>query len=664
MNAAQHINPEKLLSVLFYSPNATAVYQGENLKILTANKAMLDFWGKDRSVVGKNFIDALPELINQPFIDILKEVWNSGKTFTAKDTSAILKVDGVLQEFFFDFEYKAILDNEGKTEYILHTAFEVSERIAAWKVVDEKSRAEQELTEELRAINEEYQATNEDLLSKNENLLILEANLQNAIDVLHEKEQRFRRMIEHSPVAMASLKGKSFIVDALNDKMLDIWGKAKSVLGLPLRDALPELETQSFLGVLDEVYETHVPFKGKEIKVMISVNKVLTERYLNFVYHPVFELGSQEKLILIVANDVTEEVLARKEVTDINSRLEVALEAGYLGYGEIDLTTSKMIMTDQFKLNHGFKLEEEISYAKFLNTILPDYREKFQQIIKNSIINNDIYKTEYLITLKDGNLRWLEVHGKPRYDNDGNANRVVAMVSDITERKLFDQRREDFLSVASHELKTPITILKASLQYLDRIKDRPFGDKHAQMIEQSLKYVDRMTDMVNDLLNVKRLSEGQLQIEKRWFNLSEMLQETCNHIRVDGKYNLKIGGDESINVFADENRIDQVVINFVNNAVKYAPSSTNIYIYFEKIEEDIKVSVTDYGDGIQENLLPNLFGRYYRASHSGKDYSGLGLGLYICAEIIKAHKGQIGVDSKVGEGSTFWFIIPLEKLDS
>ena len=147
MNAAQHINPEKLLSVLFYSPNATAVYQGENLKILTADKAMFDFWGKDRSVVRKNFIDALPELINQPFIDILKEVWNSGKTFTAKDTSAILKVDGVLQEFFFDFEYKAILDNEGKTEYILHTAFEVSERIAAWKVVDEISRAEQELTE-------------------------------------------------------------------------------------------------------------------------------------------------------------------------------------------------------------------------------------------------------------------------------------------------------------------------------------------------------------------------------------------------------------------------------------------------------------------------------------------------------------------------------------
>ncbi|MGY0041231.1 sensor histidine kinase [Pedobacter sp. NJ-S-72] len=127
---------------------------------------------------------------------------------------------------------------------------------------------------------------------------------------------------------------------------------------------------------------------------------------------------------------------------------------------------------------------------------------------------------------------------------------------------------------------------------------------------------------------------------------------------MDGKHELIVQGDASIEVFADENRIDQVVVNFVNNAVKYAPDSKNIYMIIEKEHGITKVSIKDGGPGIPEEKRVHLFDRYYRSDYEGGQYSGLGLGLYICSEIIKRHGGNIGVDSEIGQGSSFWFTIP------
>ncbi|MBD8083861.1 PAS domain-containing sensor histidine kinase [Chryseobacterium caseinilyticum] len=659
MNTPQHINSEELLSVLFYSPNATAVYQGENIKILTANQAMLNLWGKDRSVTGKNFIDAIPELRDQPFLDILKKVWSTGKTYYAKDTSAMLEVDGIVKEFFFDFEYKAILNEDGTTRYILHTAFEVSDRMKAWRLVEEKSLKEQELIEDLLALNEEYQATNEELMSTNEELMTSEENLNSVLELVNEKEHLFRVMVEQSPVAMASLKGSELIVDVANEHVLKIWGKNISVVGLPLQEALPEIKDQGFLEILKNVYETDTPFHGKELRAVILVDGIPTERFLNFIYQPTNPDQNGEKYILIVAIDVTEQVNARKSVSDVNTRFQIALDAGKLGSTEVHLASGTMQSTDQFKKNYGFLPEEDFKYSDLFEAMFPEYRDRVKNLVQEAIRTNGTYTAEYPVKWRDGSTHWIQAHGRPRYDENGNADRMVGMTLDITEKKLFDQQKDDFLSVASHELRTPITILKASLQYLDRIKDRPFGEPHRKMISQSLTGIDRMTEMVDGLLNVRRLTEGQLQIRKNWFNMYDMLSVTCNHIRVEGKYSLILEGEKDIRVFADEHRIDQVVINFVNNAVKYASDSDKIYLSVSTEGNCVKVSVKDFGEGISEEILPKIFDRYYRASHSGNEYSGLGLGLYICSEIIKQHGGEIGADSNIGEGSTFWFTIPI-----
>ncbi|RZJ51040.1 MAG: PAS domain S-box protein [Chryseobacterium sp.] len=666
MNAPDYIQPEQLLSILFQSPNATAVYTGDELQIVSANEAMLNFWGKDKSIIGRIFADALPELSGQSFLGILKKVWNSGETYLAKDYPAIIEIDGIVKNFYFDFEYKAIPDENGKTAFILHTAFEVSERMHARNLVKEKSNSEQRLSKDLAALNEEYLATNDQLITINDKLMTANQELlefknktQELNKNLYESENRFRSLVENSPVAMASLKGEDFRVDVVNDAVLKIWGKDRSVVGLPLNLALPELKGQPFLDILQEVYQSANPFSGQEIKAKLFINSELTDRYLNFVYQPIPGSDGKTDAILIVATDVTDQVHSRESVNEINTRLQIALDAGSLGSTEVHLATGKMQSTDQFKRNYGFSPEEDFSYPDLFEAMFPEHRDRVKVLVQEAIKNNSIYKTEYPVKWRDGSLHWIQAHGRPRYDENGNADRMVGMTADITDKKLFEQRKDDFLSIASHELKTPITSLKASLQLLDRIKNKPFSETHIRLIEQSGKSVEKMMVLVDELLNMSRLSEDQLKLEKTKFNLHDMLTMSCNHIRMEGDYKLILHGDKNLEIYGDEHRIDQVIINFVNNAVKYAPLSKEIHIKTELLEKSVKVSVQDFGEGIDEKILPNLFDRYFRVDHSGKTYSGLGLGLYICSEIIRRHDGQIGAESELGKGSTFWFTIPL-----
>lgn len=668
MNSPQNIEPEKLLSVLFYSPNATAVYQGDDIKILSANEAMINFWGKDRSVVGKNILDAVPELIGQPFFDMLQNVWRSGETFIAKDYPAILNIDGTLKTYYFDFEYKAILDASGKTEYILHTAFEVTERQEALKMVDEKSKSEQKLINDLSALNEEYLATNEDLSSKHEELfsvnnklLQTRKELLTANHTLAENEKRFKTLVEKAPVAMASLKGENFEIDIVNDMVLNIWNKDWSIVGMPLQEALPELIGQSFIDILTEVHEKGEPYFGKENRVLIEKNGLLEELYLNFAYQPIFDENNKMTSVLVVASDVTELVQSRHSLTEIKNRLEIALDASKLGSTEVDLETGIMQSNDQFKYNFGFMPEEEFNYTDLFEAMLPEYRPKIKSLVQEAIRTNGIYKAEYPVKWKDGSIHWIQAHGRPRYNENGVANRMVGMTSDITEKKHAEQRKDDFLSVASHELKTPLTAVKASIQLLNRIKDRPFSEIHNRLIEQCDKEIGKMHMLIDDLLNMSRLGQDQLMLEYGYFNLYEMLSKSCSHVRLENKYKLIVQGDENLEIYADEHRIEQVVVNLVNNAVKYAKESEEIHISIERLEKDIKISVRDFGSGISESVIPHLFDRYYRVEYMSKSYSGLGLGLYICSEIIKKHSGKIGVDSKLGEGSTFWFTIPYQK---
>ncbi|TCD12072.1 PAS domain S-box protein [Pedobacter frigidisoli] len=380
--------------------------------------------------------------------------------------------------------------------------------------------------------------------------------------------------------------------------------------------------------------------------------------------------NAQLEALKVLAKQVMAKLELRRKVYELenshnavkesNERFELALSDGKLGSYDIDLQTTIITATPIYYSNFGLIHHEILKTVDLFNLMLPEYRDYVKRQFDAAIDQNATYFAEYQIAWPDGTKHWVSDSGKPKFDLEGNAVKMVGVTKDITNRKEFDQHKDDFLSIASHELKTPITTLKANLQLLDRIKNNPSHPMLGKLIESACRSMDKINSLVDELLNVNRFTEGELSLNKTHFSAWDMLNNCCSHVRLEGKYELEVVGDEGLMMYGDEHRIDQVVINLVNNAVKYASASKTIVLKIEKVGEFAKISVQDFGDGISAEQLPHLFQRYWRANHAGKQYSGLGLGLYICAEIIKRHGGEIGATSEIGAGSTFWFTIPMK----
>lgn len=225
-----------------------------------------------------------------------------------------------------------------------------------------------------------------------------------------------------------------------------------------------------------------------------------------------------------------------------------------------------------------------------------------------------------------------------------------------------EQKKNEFINVASHELKTPLTSLSASIQLLARMSDKlSAADKMKSLLGKAHISVNKLSKLIDDLLNVSKIERERFKLEKTEFVIAEMLDACCDHVRTDGTHHIKLEGDLTLKVYADRFKIDQVVVNLVNNAVKYSPSSTDIIFNVEKIGSYAKVSIRDFGPGIPDDKVANLFNRYYQVDDNHNKYSGMGLGLYISEKIILRHKGRIGVDTKMGQGSIFWFTLPLSE---
>lgn len=254
---------------------------------------------------------------------------------------------------------------------------------------------------------------------------------------------------------------------------------------------------------------------------------------------------------------------------------------------------------------------------------------------------------------------YISVNAAPLFDEKNNLSGGVCSFMDVTARRKLMNEKDDFISIASHELKTPVTSLRASLQILNKVKsDQPSTLIHG-LITQANKSMDKLNSLVMNLLQVNGIRNGQLQLHKTIFTISTMIGGCCDHISLQGDYRLDVSGDLKLEVRADEHRIEQVIINMVDNAIKYAPESKKIGITILKDGNFAKINVMDSGQGIAAEKIPHLFERYYRSDYKEMRYSGLGLGLFISADIVRKHGGEIGVSSEKGVGTTFWFTIPI-----
>ena len=236
-----------------------------------------------------------------------------------------------------------------------------------------------------------------------------------------------------------------------------------------------------------------------------------------------------------------------------------------------------------------------------------------------------------------------------------------ALLNEIEIRKKAENKKDEFISIASHELKTPLTSVKGYVQLLERSIDKgdlPTVKRHLQKAQVQL---EKLNELIADLLDISKVESGKLEFNQKNFFMDELLDNVMEIIQQSNpEFKIVKNGSISFPVYGDETRIEQVIINFLTNAIKYSPGTHEIVINLRKEEERIYVGVRDFGIGIDAYQQKNVFEKFFRVEETAIQFQGLGIGLYISAEIIQRHGGEIGVSSKIGEGSEFYFYLPLK----
>lgn len=309
----------------------------------------------------------------------------------------------------------------------------------------------------------------------------------------------------------------------------------------------------------------------------------------------------------------------------------------------------------------GQKLEDELGKG-WIKGVHPDDVDYCLDTFSTSFDARCEFQMEYRLLRSDNNYRWMLDTGVPIYRSDGVFEGYIGSCIDITERKELEKRKDEFISIASHELKTPVTSLKAFTQILSNQLSEKDHPQAKQYLSRMHTQINKLTTLIEQLLDINKIEQRKLSFEKHEFDISELVLEIVEDVKaINPDFKIKVKGSSVAKVYGDRDRIGQVVINLLNNAIKYSPSSKEILIFINEKEGFVSLSVKDFGIGIARNHLDRIFDRFFRVPGLRQEtFPGLGLGLFISAEIIKRHGGKMTVESKKGKGSTFSFDLPLK----
>ncbi len=264
----------------------------------------------------------------------------------------------------------------------------------------------------------------------------------------------------------------------------------------------------------------------------------------------------------------------------------------------------------------------------------------------------------FTFSYENGEKMYVTSHASPIKNKKGKIIAVASISHDVTAQRIQEQRKDDFINMTSHELKTPLTSVKVFTQVLQRKLEKT-NDKEAIHIADRINtQLNKLTMLVGDLLDVTRMEKGKLKVVKEKFLVHELVSEIVEDLQLISEHTLVLHWTTKSYVFGDKERIRQVLTNLVTNAVKYSPGDEKIIIGSRKNKDMLEIYVQDFGIGIVDSEKRKIFERFYQVGEDST-YPGLGLGLYISSQIIKQHKGKMWVESEKEKGSTFWFSLPI-----
>jgi two-component system CheB/CheR fusion protein len=501
---------------------------------------------------------------------------------------------------------------------------------------------------------------------------------------LKTADQTYRLFIEKMNEGAVTLNGDGLILysNSRFAAMLNL--PLEKVLGVPFQDFISEQVKNRYHGLISNGWEEDckeeicmVTSYGSEIPCLLSCTRL--------------EWDGEIALSLIIT-DLTIQKHVETQLQHKNEQLEEAHSITRKLNEDLEdivkeRTNELLLSREHFKLLannipqmiwtslpngdtnfynqqwYNYTLLEDFAAREdvWRHIIHPDDLENTTRKYNSSLATGTVFEIENRYKNgRDGTYRWYLNRAIPLKNDEGEIILWVGTATDIQEQKQQMQRKDEFIGIASHELKTPLTSLKGYLQLMASFKKDKLPPVIVNYIIKANTAINKLQHLISDLLDVSKIQAGRLEYSLEKIDLAGFMDswiENAEHINPTHTFHNE--AKEHFTVLGNAERLEQVVMNFISNAVKYSPDSKEIIIKTIQLGDLVRISVTDFGIGLTDEQIKRIFERFYRVEDKKYMTSGLGMGLYISSEIISAHNGAIGVESVPGKGSTFYFELAL-----
>ncbi len=481
---------------------------------------------------------------------------------------------------------------------------------------------------------------------------------QNALHRLEESEERFRTIANTAPV-MIWMSGNDRFSDFFNTSWLKFTGRTiEQEMGDGWLENVHPDDMQQCRDIYDRAYNEKVPFHA-EYRLRRWDGQY---RWVSDNAVPRYDDNGAFIGFISACMDVDDEKLFNKRLQESELYFKTITNVSPVALWMTNRDGVNTFVNDTWLKWTGVD-EDQLQQNGWIDSLIEADKNYTLRLFKRKSANLEKFSTEFRFRLKDGSIRWGLSEGYPYYDNQGKFAGYAGSVTDITDRKMDEFRKNEFLAVASHELKTPLTSIKAYAQLLGNTYKGTSDIFLRNALTKVDNQVNRMTKLVADFLNLSKIESDKFQLEIEPFRMDEMITEVISDVQlVSPTHRIMTTGLTEVMIEADREKIAQVLTNFLTNAIKYSPGKKQVTVKLEATEQEVIVSVADEGIGIAADEHQKIFQRFYRAGANNIQFSGFGIGLYISAEIIRRHNGDIGVRSGTGSGSEFYFSVPMHLL--
>lgn len=656
---------DRFKSIVMQTPVAMGVLRGEKMVIELANDALLELWGKADAVIGLPILEGLPELKDQPFPALLRQVYETGEEYYGYDAKVYLDRNGIMEECYFNFVYAPYKEVDGSITGVTVTAGEVTAQV--------KAKKELELS-----------------------------------------EKRFRNLVAEADVATAVYMGEDMVIQLANDAMIKLWGKDSSVIGKRVDKALPELEGQPFIDLLKNVYHTGNTYKATEDRADLVVDGKLQSFYFNFSYKALHNADGEIYGILNMAVDVTDIVLQRAKLEESEERLKIATEGTGVGTWDLNLKTRDIIYAPRLNEILGHDQATVLTHYDMRAQVHPDDVHILDRALE-AARKTGIYSYEARMVWKDGSIHWIRNQGRIIYDNAGEPSRMLGMIMDITDQKAISEQLraseekhrklaeeleqrvldrtndlkvantelkrsndelEQFAFITSHDLQEPLRKIRTFSNMLSDSNKTLLNDKGLVYLDKINTSARRMSELINGVLNFSRLRRNNEQLQA--IDLNRVLDDVMIDLELLIKQQrVKIINEGLPAIDAIPLQMNQLFYNLLSNALKFsntnsvepsvvfssrvlAKAESEEYQFLNHTCQYTEIKVADNGIGFEQEYSEKIFEIFQRL-HDRSNYEGTGIGLALCNKIVINHKGVIFARSEEGKGATFYIILPLKQ---